>query len=216
MDLDNFWAVEIIFLKRFARLLFPDNWGSSADFHADQTAYPIPMVFLSRENSSQHFPITSSREHSSYNEHATAFERILKSSPWKIASVCYEIQLRVLHTNPLKTWLFFQFFQGISHMLHSPIFPKVTPTTHHVKLPEISSFNVFFRCWRDWMMRTLVLRSCQSCATWGQSLDPDGRKSSNRPVKNHVCQGRSTPMTFPYNRGWENQPNSVGVYRAPL
>ena len=21
---------------------------------------------------------------------------------------------------------------------------------------------------------------------------------------------------FPYNRGWETQPNSVGVYRAPL
>ena len=28
----------------------------------------------------------------------------------------------------------------------------------------------------------------------------------------HRCQGRSTPMGFPYNRGWENQPKSVGVY----
>ena len=25
----------------------------------------------------------------------------------------------------------------------------------------------------------------------------------------------STPMTFPYNGGWETQPKSVGVYRAP-
>ena len=28
----------------------------------------------------------------------------------------------------------------------------------------------------------------------------------------YVRSGRSTPMTFPYNRGWETQPKSVGVY----
>ena len=28
----------------------------------------------------------------------------------------------------------------------------------------------------------------------------------------HMCHGQSTPMTFPYNRGWETQPKSVGVY----
>ena len=27
-----------------------------------------------------------------------------------------------------------------------------------------------------------------------------------------VRSGRSTPMKFPYNRGWETQPKSVGVY----
>ena len=26
----------------------------------------------------------------------------------------------------------------------------------------------------------------------------------------YVRSGRSTPMTFPYNRGWETQPNSRG------
>ena len=35
-----------------------------------------------------------------------------------------------------------------------------------------------------------------------------------------MCQSRSTPMTFPYNRGWETQPNSRGenipIIRIPI
>ena len=30
--------------------------------------------------------------------------------------------------------------------------------------------------------------------------------------KTAMCRGSKTAMTFPYNRGWENQPNFVGVY----
>ena len=35
--------------------------------------------------------------------------------------------------------------------------------------------------------------------------------------RSHVRSGRSTPMTFPYNRGWSLiNPIFVGVYTAPL
>ena len=31
----------------------------------------------------------------------------------------------------------------------------------------------------------------------------------------YVRSGRSTPMNFPYNRVWENQPKSVGIFVGP-
>ena len=76
-----------------------------------------------------------------------------------------------------------------------------------------------------WM--NLILRYVTWKRGW-PSIHPNGKHfgthgtlaprivwSGRAPGFGRVClvrSGRSTPMTFPYNRGWETQPNSRGFY----
>ena len=36
------------------------------------------------------------------------------------------------------------------------------------------------------------------------------------PWAEYICARVDQLSLFPYNRGWETQPNHIGVYRAPL
>ena len=60
-----------------------------------------------------------------------------------------------------------------------------------------------------------IASSCRTCPVLHGSNLPLLVRDRAMITEVHLCDRVDQLPLFPYNRGWETQPKSVGVYRAP-